>query len=58
MTEVHCTGHVDYDPKKTVKVQITERVSYIAEVEMTESEYKDSPLPVLCKQEKEGSIIF
>lgn len=41
MTEVHCTAHVDYDPKKTVKVQITERVSYIAEVEMTESEYKD-----------------
>lgn len=40
MTEVHCTARVDYDPKKTVKVQITERVSYIAEVEMTKSEYK------------------
>jgi hypothetical protein len=41
MSEVHCTGHVDYDPKKIVKVQITEKVTYLSEVEMTESEYKD-----------------
>lgn len=41
MTEVHCTAHVDYDPKKTVKIGITEKISYIAEVEMTEQEYKD-----------------
>lgn len=41
MTEVHCTAHVDYDPKKTVKVQITEKITYLAEVEMTESEYRE-----------------